>query len=111
MCDLRDFFVLILETPTLRRSRNRPIFVKISRPVPLAPIIVAHVVGLGKGVTWPVSGLQMDPCVSSSGAHREHFLLLGTHKKNRGEIATSARADTRRDAHTQREAAKRHTPT
>ena len=52
MCGLRAFFVLMLETPTLRRSRNRPFFVKIRRPVPLAPILVAHVVGLGKGVTY-----------------------------------------------------------
>ena len=52
----------------------------------------------------------MDPCVSSSAGHKEHYLLLGTRKKKRGQIATSARADTRRDSHTQREATKRHPP-
>ena len=69
------FFVLILETPTFRRSRNTPSFVIRSHPMPLAPILVAYVVGVGKGVTQPVNGLQMDPCASSSGAQKERFLL------------------------------------
>ena len=93
-----------------KKSRNRPNFCQNISPRALGPNLSDICCRVRQRSHIAGERAAMDPCVSSSGAHKELFLLLGT-ARQRGEIATSACAGTRRDSHTQREATKRHTPT